>query len=47
MYDPLGLIACYTIELKILLQEVWRTPTDWDDCIPESLLPRWKRWKQA
>ncbi|XP_070854705.1 uncharacterized protein [Drosophila suzukii] len=47
MYDPLGLIACYTIELKILLQEVWRTPTDWDDCIPESLLPRWNRWKQA
>ncbi|XP_070851443.1 uncharacterized protein [Drosophila suzukii] len=47
MYDPLGLIACYSIELKILLQEVWRTPTDWDDCIPESLLPRWNRWKQA
>jgi len=44
---PLGLIACYTIELKILLQEVWRTPNDWDDRIPESLLPRWKRWKQA
>jgi len=47
MYDPYGLIAFYTIELKILLQEVWRTLTDWDDCIPESLLPRWKRWKQA
>ncbi|XP_046869435.1 uncharacterized protein LOC124462099 [Drosophila willistoni] len=30
MYDLLGFISCFTIELKILLQEVWRSGIGWD-----------------
>ncbi|XP_068154357.1 uncharacterized protein [Drosophila tropicalis] len=46
MYDPLGFISCFTIELKILLQEVWRSGIGWDTGLPDALLPKWIRWKR-
>ncbi|XP_068150201.1 uncharacterized protein [Drosophila tropicalis] len=41
-----GGISCFTIELKILLQEVWRSGIDWDTGLPDALLPKWIRWKR-
>ncbi|XP_068154970.1 uncharacterized protein [Drosophila tropicalis] len=46
MYDPLGFISCFTIELKILLQEVWRSGIGWHTGLPDALLPKWIRWKR-
>ncbi|XP_046869388.1 uncharacterized protein LOC124462036 [Drosophila willistoni] len=46
MYDPLGFISCFTIELKILLQEFWRSGIGWDTGLPDALLPKWIRWKR-
>ncbi|XP_046868801.1 uncharacterized protein LOC124461315, partial [Drosophila willistoni] len=46
MYDPLGFISCFTVELKILLQEVWRSGIGWDAGLPDALLPKWIRWKR-
>ncbi|XP_046868784.1 uncharacterized protein LOC124461292, partial [Drosophila willistoni] len=46
MYDPLGFISCFTIELKVLLQEVWRSGIGWDTGLPNALLPKWIRWKR-
>ncbi|XP_055522638.1 uncharacterized protein LOC129716826 [Wyeomyia smithii] len=47
IYDPLGLIAHYLIYLKILIQEVWRAKTGWDEQIGERELEKWRTWLRA
>lgn len=44
VFDPLGLISFFIIRGKILLQEIWRTKTDWDEPIPEPLHQWWIDW---
>ncbi|XP_062714155.1 uncharacterized protein LOC115260572 [Aedes albopictus] len=44
LYDPLGLVASFVIHGKILIQEVWRTETDWDSNIPGEIATRWMEW---
>lgn len=44
IYDPLGLVASFVIHGKILIQEVWRTKTDWDSKIPTDIATRWQEW---
>ncbi|XP_055542975.1 uncharacterized protein LOC129728551 [Wyeomyia smithii] len=44
VYDPLGLIANYLMFLKTLLQEIWRTGTEWDEPIGEKQLQKWRIW---
>ena len=43
IFDPLGIIAFYTVQMKILMQKV---STDWDETIPEELTNEWMRWLQ-
>lgn len=44
LFDPLGLIACFTIKGKILMQDIWRARINWDDLLPENLLTIWRKW---
>ncbi|XP_058826984.1 uncharacterized protein LOC131686969 [Topomyia yanbarensis] len=44
IYDPLGLIAHLLMFLKILLQEIWRTPVNWDDHIEDAQFEKWLTW---
>ena len=44
VFDPLGLISHYMVRSKILLQEVWRDGTDWDEKINDRLLRPWLEW---
>ncbi|XP_053691178.1 uncharacterized protein LOC128739706 [Sabethes cyaneus] len=44
IYDPLGLIAHYLMYLKVLLQEIWRSKTNWDEPISEKELQKWLTW---
>ncbi|XP_062535596.1 uncharacterized protein LOC134204818 [Armigeres subalbatus] len=44
IYDPLGLLAAIVIHGKILIQDVWRSKTEWDNEIPEEIGERWKDW---
>ncbi|XP_064470239.1 uncharacterized protein LOC135384992 [Ornithodoros turicata] len=37
VFDPLGFLAPYTIRVKILFQELWKTRLDWDDPLPSDL----------
>ncbi|XP_036334764.1 uncharacterized protein LOC118745419 [Rhagoletis pomonella] len=46
IFDPLGLLACYTVGLKILLQRVWRVNIGWDEELPEALCGDWRQWKR-
>ncbi|XP_070854178.1 uncharacterized protein [Drosophila suzukii] len=45
IFDPLGFLSCYTIGLKMLLQEIWRTGIGWDDNLPGPQLSFWTKWK--
>ncbi|XP_055622973.1 uncharacterized protein LOC129766466 [Toxorhynchites rutilus septentrionalis] len=44
IFDPLGFIAHFVVHGKTLMQEVWRSGTDWDEVITEHLVDRWFRW---
>ncbi|XP_055623324.1 uncharacterized protein LOC129766751 [Toxorhynchites rutilus septentrionalis] len=44
IYDPLGLVASFVIEGKVIVQEVWRAKIDWDDKISGKVFCRWKQW---
>lgn len=44
IFDPLGLIAAFLLYLKVLLQDVWRAGTEWDEEIPATLHNKWKKW---
>ena len=38
LFDPLGLLAPYTVRAKMLLQEMWTAGLEWDDELPEPLI---------
>ncbi|XP_075158026.1 uncharacterized protein LOC142231296 [Haematobia irritans] len=44
VFDPLGLVSCHTIGLKLLLQEIWRSGIGWDESIPDELREKWTKW---
>ncbi|XP_062716949.1 uncharacterized protein LOC115265221 [Aedes albopictus] len=44
LYDPLGFVAHFVVQGKILMQEIWRTGTNWDEPIAEQLHDLWSRW---
>ncbi|XP_055918440.1 uncharacterized protein LOC129950533 [Eupeodes corollae] len=44
IFDPLGLIACLLMYVKILLQEIWRSKIDWDDEIKDEEYHKWLKW---
>ncbi|XP_062699205.1 uncharacterized protein LOC134284407, partial [Aedes albopictus] len=47
IFDPLGLIAHFLMYLKVLLQEVWRCGTQWDEKIEDTLFEKWRKWLQV
>ncbi|XP_055623726.1 uncharacterized protein LOC129767128 [Toxorhynchites rutilus septentrionalis] len=44
LYDPLGLVAHFSVHGKILMQRIWRTSTGWDETISGDLVEEWRRW---
>ncbi|XP_053968959.1 uncharacterized protein LOC128870369 [Anastrepha ludens] len=47
IFDPLGFVCCYTVGLKILLQDVWRSGLAWDDPLQDNLFDKWNQWKST
>lgn len=41
IYDPLGLVAHYLIRGRMVLQEIWRDGTDWDEAISAEQRSEW------
>ncbi|XP_073831625.1 uncharacterized protein [Musca autumnalis] len=46
IYDPLGFASLYTIDLKILFQEIWRSGIEWDEPLNRDLAEKWEKWKR-
>ncbi|XP_055622870.1 uncharacterized protein LOC129766370 [Toxorhynchites rutilus septentrionalis] len=44
LFDPLGLVAHYSVHGKILMQRIWRTGSDWDEPISGEILADWRKW---
>ena len=45
VFYPLGMLAPLILVGNVILQELCRDGTGWDDSIPESLKARWERWR--
>ena len=45
VYDPLGFIAPIVMVGKLILQALTRDLADWDDPVPDNLLPQWQKWR--
>ncbi|XP_065087297.1 uncharacterized protein LOC135709035 [Ochlerotatus camptorhynchus] len=43
-FDPLGLLSCFTVHGKILVQDLWRTGCEWDEEVDDACLVKWKQW---
>ena len=37
LFDPLGLLAPFTVKAKLYLQQAWLEVLDWDDDLPDKL----------
>ncbi|XP_055623137.1 uncharacterized protein LOC129766588 [Toxorhynchites rutilus septentrionalis] len=46
LFDPLGFIAHFVVNGKVLMQDIWRSGTDWDVPIDDRLQDRWLRWSE-
>ena len=46
LFDPLGLLAPFTIRLKLLMQETWSAGIDWDKKVPGAIEQNMKKWFQ-
>ena len=46
LFDPLGLLAPFTIRSKLLMQETWRAGIDWDEKVPGAIEQNMKKWFQ-
>ncbi|XP_055589277.1 uncharacterized protein LOC129741562 [Uranotaenia lowii] len=46
VFDPLGLLAFFIVHGKIIIQDIWKTKTNWDEKITEELRDRWIQWTE-
>ncbi|XP_055613361.1 uncharacterized protein LOC129759847 [Uranotaenia lowii] len=45
-FDPLGLLAAFILHGKVLLQDIWRFGTEWDERIDKEAFAKWLRWTE-
>lgn len=46
LFDPYGLLADFTLEPKLIVQDLWRIKVGWDEPAPEHLAKRWESWRR-
>ena len=47
VYDPIGLVAPYTVGARLLLKDIWRiSGQQWDDELPAELATRFLEWSE-
>jgi len=44
IYDPLGLLAPTTTDLKRLIKYLWLAEVGWDQEIPEEAIVAWRKY---
>ncbi|XP_062537770.1 uncharacterized protein LOC134206091 [Armigeres subalbatus] len=46
LFDPLGLLSPFIIHGKVLIQDMWRKGTGWDEQVSDDVYLKWQRWIQ-
>ncbi|XP_053698718.1 uncharacterized protein LOC128745664 [Sabethes cyaneus] len=46
LFDPLGLFSPFIIHGKVLIQDLWREGTEWDEQVSDEVYMKWQRWIQ-
>ncbi|GFY36056.1 integrase catalytic domain-containing protein [Trichonephila clavipes] len=46
IYDPLGFLSPTTIQLKILMQDIWKENISWDDPVTDCIFESWTQFTQ-
>lgn len=46
VFDPLGLINPIIIDAKIIIQELWKLKSGWDESIPIKLHTKWFQYRK-
>ncbi|KRZ49354.1 hypothetical protein T02_9755 [Trichinella nativa] len=46
VFDPLGCLAPYTVNAKIIIQLLWQCGVAWDDPLPPETKAQWRPWKE-
>ena len=44
VYDPLGFLSPFTTTAKMILQDVWKDNTGWDEQVNEDIQKIWQKW---
>ena len=44
IFDPLGLIAPFTLAAKLLFQRCWAAQLEWDEPLPADINAEWLQW---
>ena len=48
VYDPIGLVAPYTVKARLLLKDIWRiSGQKWDDDLPQEFKKQFFDWHSA
>ena len=45
IFDPLGYAAPVIIVAKMLMQDIWKTGTDWDQAVPPEILAKYEKFR--
>ena len=45
VYDPLGAVSPVILVGKQILQALCRQTVNWDDPLPDEILPQWEKWR--
>jgi len=45
IFDPIGLLAPFTLSIKLLFQQLWAQKIEWDDALPQELQESWNHFK--
>ena len=46
-FDPLGLVAPFTLLAKLLMQDLWKQQLSWDTVLTEDDQTRWRVWQES
>ena len=46
IFDPIGLIAPFSVRSKLILQSLWTKCVGWDEEIPIEVSLKWNQWVQ-
>ena len=46
VYDPLGLVAPFLLQGRLLNQDLRRANLGWDEVIPEKIQMQWTKWEK-